>query len=271
MDQPDETEEQPRKARPPKLSAECALPCSGVEVLVKIIKGYAVASNGGENPINYKDVASVAGVNPTVVSSNNRFLSESGILESPRYGYYIPTERAVRFAREAAWDEASAKIHLRAVAATCWYGQVALQNLSLRPTLKREELRKALAIKCGATEGDAEALASLIDFLVYTGLVSSDENGTLARGTSEETASTRSSLGQGPIEQVAKEARPAASANSPFQANTPAQAVISLTVHVHVKQFDELTPANATRLAEWLEALRSKAKNAEISVENKPD
>ena len=119
-----------------------------------------MASNGGENQVNYKDVASAAGVHPTVVSRNNTFLEESQVLTSPKYGFYLPTEGAIRFARESAWDEASAKAHLRKIISNCWYGQVVIQNLSLRSSLTREDLKRSLAIKCGATEGDANALGS---------------------------------------------------------------------------------------------------------------
>jgi hypothetical protein len=155
----------PPKQRSPRMSAEKALPQSSAETLVKIIKGYAIASNGGESPINYKDVASVSGIAPTVVSGNNKFLLESQVLISPKFGYYIPSEGAVRFAREAAWDEPAAKAHLRNVIASTWYGQTSLQNLMLRPSLTRDELKRALAIKAGATEGDSNALEFLIDFL----------------------------------------------------------------------------------------------------------
>src|SRR6187549_1007818 len=89
------------KQRSPRMSAERALPQSTAETLVKIIKGYAIASNGGQLQINYNDVASVSGIAPTVVSGNNKFLLESQILTSPKFGYYIPSEAAVRFAREA--------------------------------------------------------------------------------------------------------------------------------------------------------------------------
>ena len=97
-----QTKEETVKTRSPRLSSEKALPQSSADTLVRIIKGYAVASSGGQTKINYKDVASAAGVNPFVVSGNNRFLMDSEILSSPKYGYYIPTENAVRFAREAA-------------------------------------------------------------------------------------------------------------------------------------------------------------------------
>lgn len=107
------------------------VPKSGADTLVKIIKGYAVASNGGETQINYKDVASVAGVSANVVSGNNSFLLESQILTSPMYSFYVPGENAVRFAREAAWDEEGAKAHLRKIVLNCWYGQVTVQNFML--------------------------------------------------------------------------------------------------------------------------------------------
>src|SRR5260370_14903243 len=149
--------EEPPKLRAPRLSAEKALPQSSAETLVRIIKGYAIASSGGQTKINYKDVASAAGIGPTIVSGNNKFLLDSQILFSPKYGFYVPTENAVRFAREAAWDEAAAKAHLRAILAVSWYGQIILQNFALRPQLTRAEMKRALAIKSGATEGDSSA------------------------------------------------------------------------------------------------------------------
>ena len=161
--------EEPAKQRMSKLAAERALPRSGADTLVKIIKGYAVASNGGDAQVNYKDVASAAGVGPTIVSGNNSFLLESEILSSPKYGFYVPSENAVRFAREAAWDEGGAKAHLRKMMVACWYGQVVIQNFTLRSTLGREDLKRALAIKAGATEGDSNSLDFLVDFMEDVG------------------------------------------------------------------------------------------------------
>ena len=69
-----QAKEEAVKLRAPKLSAEKALPQSGADTLVRIIKGYAVASSGGQTKINYKDVASAAGIGPTIVSGNNKFL-----------------------------------------------------------------------------------------------------------------------------------------------------------------------------------------------------
>jgi len=251
------------KPRTPKLSAEKALPQSGADTLVKIIKGYAVASNGGETQINYKDVASAAGLGPTLVSANNKFLLESQILTSPKYGYYLPSEGAVRFSREAAWDEQGAKAHLRKIAVTCWYGQVAVQNFTLRSTLTREDLKRALAIKSGATEGDSNALEFLGDFIIYTGLVVENENGSLSKGNLDDVPQA---VPTAPINEVAQSALTAIKTTPIDQ--TATKVGPSLVVHVHLRSFDDLTPDNAEKLKNWIDALQNGSDSTEVHVEN---
>ncbi|TKJ42175.1 hypothetical protein CEE37_00420 [candidate division LCP-89 bacterium B3_LCP] len=253
------------KARSAKLAAEKALPRSSVETLVRIIKGYAVASNGGEAEVKFKDVAGAAGINPTTVSSNNRFLEESGILIMPKYGYYVPSESAIRFARESAWDENGAKSHLRRIVVGCWYGQVAIQNLALRSSLRKSDLRKSLALKCGAPEGDSNALDFLIDFIVYTDLIVVDESGVLTRGNLDG-IEKQAGLGiltngdSSPImeNEVEGQKLPEQSRNSN----------ISIVIHLHVNDFDELTPDHANRLKQWIESF-DEVKNTEIQLEQK--
>lgn len=256
--------EEAPKARTPKMSAEKALPQSSAEQFVKIIKGYAVASNGGETQINYKDVASAANLNPTVVSRNNSFLLESQILTSPKYGYYVPSEGAVRFARESAWDEVGAKTHLRKIVLGCWYGQVLVQNFTLNPNLKREDLKRTLAIKCGATEGDASALDFLIDFVIYTGLVEASENGSLSKGNFDELSDSNS------ISESKQVSTPQTKITQVFSHSTskPAKDTgASLVVHVHIKSFEDLTPERATQLKDWMRLLQNEICSSEIHIE----
>ncbi|MEK7677940.1 MAG: hypothetical protein AAB676_19085 [Verrucomicrobiota bacterium] len=255
--------EESLKPRVPRLTAERSLPQASAEALVKIIKGYAVASNGGEAQVNYKDVASAAGIPPTRVSANNRFLEESEILTSPKYGFYLPSEGAVRFAREAAWDEAGAKAHLRRIVSRCWYGQVAIQNLTLRPSLSRSEFKKSLAIKCGASEGDSNALDFLIDFVVYTGLVEAAENGTLSRGNLDEVPqalrSTPSPAGS-PASSIVT------AGEGPVTVEAPKSGEVSLVIHLHVSSFEELTPDHASRLKQWMESLKGMPGSLEVKL-----
>jgi hypothetical protein len=256
---------EPSKTRAPRMAAEKSLPQSSAETLVKIIKGYAVASNGGQLQVNYKDVASVAGISPNIVSGNNRFLLESQILTSSKFGLYVPTEGAIRFARESAWDEPGAKTHLRGIVLETWYGQVAVQNFALRSTLTKEELKRALAIKSGATEGDSTALDFLTDFLIYTGIVVQREDGTLRKGEvyGNVTATLSTTVPASDLQATATVTTPTVTTPT---VTTP-QKTIAVTVHVHIQRPEQLTEEYADRVKQWLRMLERERDNLEISIE----
>jgi hypothetical protein len=244
----DQNVEQVAKSKTQKLSAEKALPFAGADTLIKIIKGYVVASNAGESPVKYTDVASVTGLNQYTVSANNNFLVESQILTSPKYGYYVPSEESIRYAREAAWAEDKAKAHLRKLAARCWYGQIVIQNFALRSSLTRFELKKSLAIKAGATEGDAAALEKLIDFIIYTELILEDDAGTLTKGNLDEVEMPTPTPTR-PVEQV----HAVAPKVGDVYVQQNREAPVSVVLHLHFRNWNELTPENAVRLREWIE------------------
>jgi hypothetical protein len=249
------------KSKTPKLSAEKALPFSGADTLVKIIKGYVVASNGGESPVKYTDVASVTGLSQGTVSANNNFLAESQILISPKYGYYVPSEEATRYAREAAWAEDKAKSYLRRLAARCWYGQAVIQNFALRPSLTRSDLKKSLGIKAGASEGDSPALEKLMDFIVYTELVLEDNVGTLTKGNLDEVEVSTPTANQ-PVEQM----RGSTQVTQDVIARSKPEAAVSVVLHVHLKDWNELTPENANRLRQWLDKVGMPGAKVETEV-----
>jgi hypothetical protein len=241
------------KTKTAKLAPEKALPQSAYDTLIKIIKGYAVASNGGEAQVNYRDVAGVTGLSPSLVSGNNGFLSESLFITSPKYGFYLPSEGAVRFSRESAWGEEQAKAHLRKIVGNTWYGTVTVQNFSLRSSLTREDLMRSLAIKCGATEGDGAYLERLLGFIIYTGLVTETEQGLLVRGNTDDVESVS-----------APDSKPSpTSAFNPFDALKPAISQVAhetpatpvLSIHLHIHSLEELTEQNALKIKNWLQSL----------------
>lgn len=242
----------PLKPRVPKLSAEKALPVSPSETLMKIIKGYAVASGGGSTAINYKDVAAVTNLSPTLVSANNSFLAESGFIQSPKYGFYLPSEEAVRFARETAWGEEKAKVYLRRIAFATWYGTVIDQVLSLRSSVPRDDLKRSLAIKCGASEGDSASLEKLIDFVRDIALVAEGANGLFERGDTDNLDVTTESV---PPAQTP--ASPSLSSKAPVAVveTTQQPRGVSVVLHLHVRDWSELSPENAVRLRDWLASM----------------
>jgi hypothetical protein len=252
------------KPRPAKLAPEKALPQSAHDTLIKIIKGYAVASNGGETQVNYKDVAGVTGLSPGLVSGNNGFLAESQFITSPKYGFYLPSEGAVRFARESAWGEEQAKAHLRKIIGNTWYGTVTVQNFALRSSLTREDLKRSLAIKCGATDGDSVNLDRLLGFIIYTGLVTETEHGLLVRGNIEDIESTPAAVPQ--QASLAPSVPSASNAVTPlFPRSSSASAV--LTLHIHIQSLDELTEQNALRIRNWLQSLNGVAQETTVEIE----
>ncbi len=252
---PDTDDKRIEQLRPKtqKLSAHFALPLSGTDTLVKIIKGYAIASNGGATPVNYKDVASATGLTPSIVSRNNGFLAESQIITSPKYGFYIPSELAVKFAREAAWDEANSKRHLRAAIRNAWYGIVVVQNFATRPSLSREDLKRVLAIKSGATEGDSESLGRLIDFLAHIGFISEAENGTFTRQVAPDDAQEPRNIvleaGTGSLNVTGGDVEAVVS-KSPKTGSASPQ--IQINLNINIASISELTDLDAKTLRKWL-------------------
>jgi hypothetical protein len=173
-----------------KVESAYALPCSGPEVLSKILKAFVIASKQGAEAVNYSDVAAVAGLDPTVVSRNNSFLAESGLIVSERYGYYKPSPETIEFAKQAPWDEVGAKGFVRKQIDRTWFGETVRQQFQMFPTLTKSQQIRALGIKSSPPESDARKVSFLFDFLAYFEYVTSDgeENYTLRRDEAPGTA-----------------------------------------------------------------------------------
>lgn len=169
----------PRAEKPvPKMQSTFALPASNPELISKILKAYVIASKQGSEAVNYKDVAAVlADVHPTVVSRNNSFLTEAGFITAERYGFYKPSPEVTNYAKQAPWDEESAKGHIRSLIDRTWFGETVQQQFQLQNTLTRAQLGKAFGIKATPDPSDADRLRLLVDFLEYFEYLLTDERG----------------------------------------------------------------------------------------------
>lgn len=169
----------PRAERPvPKMQSTFALPASNPELISKILKAYVIASKQGAEAVNYKDVAAVlADVHPTSVSRNNSFLAEAGFITAERFGYYKPSPEVTSYAKQAPWDEESAKGHIRSLIDRTWFGETIQQQFQLQNTLTREQLVKAFGRKATPDPSDADRLRLLVDFLEYFEYLLTDERG----------------------------------------------------------------------------------------------
>ena len=160
-----------------KIQSVHALPASGPEILTKILKAYVIASKQGAEAIKYTDVAAVAALNPTMVSRNNAFLSESQFILPERWGYFKPNPATTDYAKQAPWDDQGAKAHIRSLIDRTWYGETVQQQFQLQDTLTKSQLIRAFGIKATPDESDANKLGLLVDFLVHFEYLVTDEQG----------------------------------------------------------------------------------------------
>jgi len=176
----DLAERKPPKVEKPatKMQSTFALPASNPELIAKILKAYVIASKQGAEAVNYKDVAAVmADVHPTIVSRNNSFLTEAKLITAEKYGYYKPSPEVTNYAKQAPWDEESAKGHIRSVIDQTWFGETVQQQFQLQSTLNRSQLIRAFGIKATPDPSDANRLGLLVDFLVHYEYLLTDEQG----------------------------------------------------------------------------------------------
>lgn len=164
--------------RVPKMQGTYPLPASSPEVVSKILKAYVIASKQGADAVKYTDVAAVAtDIHPTVISKNNAFLSEAKFITPERYGYYKPSPEVTNYAKQAPWDEESAKGHIRALIDGTWFGETVQQQFQLQSTLSRSQLVKALGFKATPDESDKSRLDLLVDLLEYFEYLLAGEHG----------------------------------------------------------------------------------------------
>ena len=164
--------------RIPKMQSTYPLPASPPEIVSKILKAYVIASKQGADAVKYTDVAAVAtDIHPTVISKNNAFLSDAKFITPERYGYYKPSPEVTNYAKQAPWDEESAKGHIRAVIDGTWFGETVQQQFQLQSTLSRSQLVKALGFKATPDESDKSRLDLLVDLLEYFEYLLAGEHG----------------------------------------------------------------------------------------------
>lgn len=175
----EETEGESAKAerRSKKMKSTHPLPNSSPEILSKILKAYVIASKQGAEAVKYTDVAAVAGMHPTAVSGNNAFLSGAGLILPERYGFYKPSPEATEFAKQAPWDEETAKGRVRDVIDKTWFGETVQQQFQLQSPLNKSQLIRAFGIKASADQSDTYKLDLLVDFLIYFEFIVQDEGG----------------------------------------------------------------------------------------------
>ena len=109
---------------------------------------------------------------------NVRFLRDIGLLKAEARGQYSPTEQAIAFIYARTADENRAKAILRQVLQDKWFTDATLAHLKTDPITTREHLLNELALVAQTDrQVKGPALAVLVDYLVYAGIINEDEQG----------------------------------------------------------------------------------------------
>ena len=150
----------------------------------EIIKAYVVASNEGNKAISWKDLTKIVSVNPSLVSANNKFFQDLGLIREAekQRGKYYPTKNAVDFSKIRDWDEDKAKNILRELILKSWFWESTRQLLEVRKKVSEKELLGKLGIDSGADpKKHLPSLKVIVEYLKYVELIC-EEDGTITYG-----------------------------------------------------------------------------------------
>lgn len=111
-------------------------------------------------------------------SMNVRFLRSIGLLLPTERGKYVPTPEAMRFINARSVSDAKARPILRALLSSSWFAEVAKNVLGAVPGMSEEQFLGELALVAQTDKSKEEpALRVIVEFLVYSGIVTRDERG----------------------------------------------------------------------------------------------
>jgi len=144
-----------------------------------IIKAYVIVSKEGKEPVNYTSFKTLVDVNPQIVSGNNKFFVDIGIVKTAEgeRGKYIPTKATIKLYNALKWNkEDEIKSLLTGILSTSWFWDITKQLLDVKGTVIREKLREKLGYESGADpKKHNSSLNVIIEYLLFAGLIKEEE------------------------------------------------------------------------------------------------
>ncbi len=152
---------------------------SSIDLHIKIINAYVIATNEGQKAVSYKDFKNLADFFYGYVSSNNKFLEELGLIASSgSHGMYVPTKHGIELMRYKKWGQEDKALDiLKELVTASWFWQSARQVLLMREdgANEREVLNKLGADSKADPEKHIAPLKVLVKYLEYVGFIKRDE------------------------------------------------------------------------------------------------
>jgi hypothetical protein len=225
-----------------------------MESQLAILRAFAAASGKDKRPVQNGDVADVAGINVSTVSSCNKFFADIKLIEPQGRGY-VPAPAVFDFHRAWEWGPEKAAHALAPVIREAWVWTALAGRLSFKP-LTEDEAVRVLADEVDAGPNCRQQLSLIIELLIAVGLVVRDPNGSIRRAPN---------VDQPHPPHPAKEehAQPRETAVSPVVVPTANSAnVMSLTMSITVPM-DQISRLGDTKrvqefFAEWANLVNAK-------------
>ncbi len=146
-----------------------------------------IASQGRSGGIAASQVEG-EGIPAQAASMNVRFMRDIGLINASDRGLYVPTQETVQFVNAKSVSEDKAKPILAAVITKTWFAELAISVFSGEPIMSEDRFLGELAIAAQTDKIKEQlALRTLLEYLVYTGIIVRDERG-LSLGVQSKTS-----------------------------------------------------------------------------------
>jgi hypothetical protein len=172
-------------------------PSASFEKHLELLKAYVVLSKSGKESVTYRSFKGYIDLSPFVISSNNAFLKQIGIIEEveKQRGAYLPTESAIRLYNALKWEK---NIEIQSILGdllkTSWFWSFAKHLLELKGKVSRTELKEKLGFEANADpKKHIVSLNVLVDYLLKAGLIVEQDGNLTLKPNQEQGAVSESS------------------------------------------------------------------------------
>lgn len=143
----------------------------------EILSRFVTHSRNGNEPVA-ADKIEGGPVPVQAAQMNVRFLTSVGLLRFDSKGLYVPTPEAIRLVNARTVSEDRARPIMRSLVQSSWFAEVAMTTLKSTPLVTEETLVGELALAAETNrEKKGPALKVLVDYLLWSGVISKDERG----------------------------------------------------------------------------------------------
>ncbi|MCX6650939.1 MAG: hypothetical protein NT131_04700 [Methanomassiliicoccales archaeon] len=126
------------------------------------------------------------GIPAQAASMNVRFLRDIGLITPSDRGLYVPTQEAIQFINAKSVSDDKARPILAALIVKTWFAEIATSVFSNEPIMSEDKFLGELAIAAQTDKIKEQlALRTLLEYLIYTGIIVRDERGLSFGGQSK--------------------------------------------------------------------------------------